>query len=159
MRILLNRFKESIYKDDLFKVIGYGLLNMVSFSILAGVVQFFLNAYLGIEVGLLLYLIAYMIGHNTRSKIFNTHILYQVIGEVLFIMGLFVYGVTWYSFVFHDIVIGFKYVFSWAGIINTIFPYLNFASYRGINILYNVIDLAIVIYCIISVWKFMDEKR
>lgn len=158
MRVLLNRFKEPIYKDDLINVLLYGLLNSIVFSMLSGAVQFFLNVYLRLEFGILVYLIAYMIGKITSAKVFNKHILYSIILELFFILGLFVYSVTWYSFVFHDVLFGFLYVFSGTGIINAVFPYLNIYTYQGINILYNIIDLAIVICSMITIWRFMNKN-
>lgn len=108
-------FKEPIYKDDLLKVIKYGLINMLLFSIFAGAIQFFFNVYLGIGFGVLIYLIAYMMGKNVKDNIFGYHILYPIILTFMFLIGLIIYSITLYSFVVHNVSFGFSYVLSLPG--------------------------------------------
>lgn len=159
MRRIINMFKEPIYKDDLLKVLKYGFINMLLFSIFAGAIQFFLNAYLGIGFGILIYLIAYMMGKNVKDNIFGYHILYPIILTFMFLIGLVIYSVTLYSFIVHNISFGFKYVLSWGGLSYIVFPYLNFKTYVGIDIFYNIIDILILIFSISTIWRFLEMRK
>ena len=159
MRRIINLFKEPIYKDDLIKVLKYGFINMLIFSIFAGAIQFFLNAYLGIGFGLLVYLIAHMMGKTVKDNIFGYHILYPIILTLLFVIGLIIYNITFYSFAIHNISFGINYVLSWPGLSYIVFPYLNIKTYIGIDILYNLIDLLIVGYSVVTIWRFLEMRK
>lgn len=159
MRRIINMFKEPIYKDDLLKVLKYGFLNMLVFSIFAGAIQFFLNVYVGISFGLLIYLIAYMMGKTVKDNIFSYHILYPIILTVMFLIGIIIYSITLYSFVVHNVSFGIRYVLSWPGLCYIVFPYLNIKTYIGIDILYNIIDLLIVAFSIGTIWRFLEMRK
>jgi hypothetical protein len=159
MRRLINLFKEPIYKDDFLKVLKFGFINMFLFSIFAGAIQFFLNAYIGIGFGLLIYLVAYMMGKSVRDNIFNYHILYPIILTIMFIFGIIIYSATYYSFFVHNVSFGISYVFSWGGLSYIVFPYLNYKTYIGIDILYNIIDILILLFSIGTIWRFLETRK
>jgi hypothetical protein len=159
MRRIINMFKEPIYKDDLLKVLKYGFINMLLFSIFAGAIQFFFNIYLGIGVGILIYLIAYMMGKSVKDNIFGYHILYPLILTIMFLIGIIIYNITLCSFLAHNISFGFEYVLSWGGLSYIVFPYFNFKTYLGIDILYNIIDILILIFSISTIWRFLEMRK
>lgn len=159
MRKLRNLLKEPIYKDDLKNVLLYGALNMVLFSVLAGALQFFANVYLGIGFSLLLYLIAYMIGKEIKERTYNYHILYSVLSTVFFMVGYIIYYISLYSFVTHSLSGGFQLIFSSGGFMYIVFPYLSFKTYVGANIVYNVLDILIMVFCILTAWNLPKRVR
>lgn len=159
MKRLLNQFKEKIYTDDLKRVILYGGLYAIVFGILAGALQFVAYSFLGIGFSLLIYLVAYMIGREIKNRIFNYHILYSVIGVLFFIIGFFLYNISLWSFVSHNVSIGFNFVFSAMGMKYSVFEFLNFNTYNGINIFYNIIDIILIVYCFITVWRMPESKK
>ena len=159
MRKLLNQFKEKLYIDDLKKVLLYGSLNMLIFSVLAGALQFVAYNFLGLGFGLLIYLFAYMIGKEIKERINNYHIWYSTIGVLFFFVGLILYNVTLWSFTTHNISLGFNLIFSSYGLRYVVFEFLNYHTYQGINILYNILDIILISFCIISVWRMPESKK
>ena len=77
----------------------------------------------------------------------------------MFLIGVVIYSVTLYSFALHNISLGIKYVFSWYGVFNLVFPYLNYQTYVGINILYNLIDVAILVFSVRTIWSFLEMRK
>jgi hypothetical protein len=160
MRRLVNQFKEKIYKDDLKNCILYGLLNMLLFSILAGAVQFFANAYLGIGFGLLVYLIAYMIGKEVRDRIYSYHILYSILSVVFFVIGYFIYNISYYAFLTHNVLLALQTIFSANGMINIVFSFLNYRTYLiPMAALYNVLDILIIVFSIITAYRLPQSRK
>ena len=160
MRRLVNQFKEKIYKDDLKNCILYGLLNMLLFSILAGAVQFFANAYLGIGFGLLVYLIAYMIGKEVRDRIYSYHILYSILSVVFFVIGYFIYNISYYAFLTHNVLLALQTIFSANGMINIVFSFLNYRTYLiPLSALYNVLDILIIVFSIITAYRLPQSRK
>lgn len=159
MRRLINLFKEPIYKDDLKRVLIYGSIAMLLFGILAGALQFFANMYLGIGFGLLIYLIAYMVGKEIKERIFTYHILYSVLAVVFFLIGYIIYNISYYVFVIRDLSFAIHYVLSWGGMKYLVFGFLNFQTYVGADIIYNILDLLIMIMCILTVWRMPMYKK
>lgn len=159
MRRLINLFKEPIYKDDLKRVLIYGSIAMLLFGILAGALQFFANMYLGIGFGLLIYLIAYMVGKEIKERIFTYHILYSVLAVVFFLIGYIIYNISYYVFVIRDLSFAIHYVLSWGGMKYLVFGFLNFQTYVGADVIYNILDLLIMIMCILTVWRMPMYKK
>ena len=159
MRRIINLFKEPIYKDDLKQVLMYGAINMSLFGALAGALQFFANMYLGIGFGLLIYLMAYMIGKEIRDRIYTYHILYSLLAVVFFLVGYVIYNISYYFFVVRDISFAISYVLSWGGIKYLLFGFLNFETYVGIDIFYNILDILIMIFCVSTVWRMPLARK
>ena len=159
MRRLINLFKEPIYKDDLKRALLYGSINMLLFGVLAGALQFFANAYIGIGFSLLVYLIAYMIGKEIRDRIFTYHITYSILAVVFFLAGYILYNISYYVFISRDLSLAVHYVLSWSGMKYLVFGFLNFKTYVGVDILYNILDLIIMIFCILTAWRMPMYKK
>ncbi len=159
MRRLINLFKEPLYKDDFKRALLYGSLHMLLFGILAGALQFFALGFLNLMFSLLIYLVAYMIGKGISDKIFNYHILYSIISVVFFLIGYIIYYISFYSFVTHNVAFSISYVLSWDGLRYLVFGFLNFKSYVGIDILYNILDMLIFIFCILTAWRMPEQKK
>lgn len=159
MRRLINLFKEPIYKDDLKQALLYGSLHMVLFGILAGALQFFAQVYIGLGFSLLIYLLAYMIGKGIRDRIFTYHIWYSVIAVAFFLVGYIIYYISFYAFISHNVLFSIQYVLSWDGLRYLVFGFLNFKTYVGVNILYNILDLIILIFCILTAWRMPLSRK
>ena len=159
MRRLRNLLKEPIYKDDLKNVLLYGSLHMVLFGVLAGALQFFANAYLGLGFSLLLYLIAYMIGKEIRDRTFNYHIVYSMLSVLFFIVGYIIYNVSFYSFVSHSPKIGLQYIFNTGYFMDIVFPFLKFKNYAGANAIYYILDIIILVFCILTAWNLPKYRK
>ena len=159
MRRIINLFKEPIYKDDLKRVLTYGTISMILFGALAGALQFFANAYIGLGFGLLIYLIAYMIGKEIRDRIFTYHILYSLLGVVFFFTGYVIYNITYYFFIVRDLGFAISYVLSLGGIKYLLFGFLNFKTYVGMDILYNIFDILIMVFCVLTVWRMPIARK
>lgn len=159
MRKLLNKFKEKIYVDDLRKVLIYSGAYMLAFSILAGALQYLAFSLVNIGFGLLIYLFAYMIGKEIRDRIFNYHILYSVIGVIFFFIGFLIYNISLWSFATHNISAGLNLILSAGGIKYVVFDFLNFSNYQGVNILNNILDIFLIVFCVITVWKLPESKK
>ena len=132
MRRIINQFKEPIYKDDLKRAILYGFLSTLLFGTLAGALQYFANITLGLEFGILIYMIAYMIGREFRDRIYTYHILYSVLGVVFFILGYFIYHFTIVLFSFKSLSVALQFFFSNFGLSITVFKIFNLNFYLGI---------------------------
>ncbi len=159
MRRIINQFKEPIYKDDLLNAVVYGLLHMVLFSILGGAIQFFVGVNLGVTFSIVIYMVAYMIGKGIVDKIYTYHIVYSLLSVVLFVFGYLIYKASFYAFVTRDILLSIKFIFSFEGVINLLFSFLNFNLSDGIGIIYNIIDILIIAYCFITAWKLPQRRK
>lgn len=159
MRKIINLLKEPIYKDDLHRVLLYGILNAVLFGVFAGALQFFANIYLGLGFSIVIYMIAYMIGKELRDRVFTYHILYSILGIVFFLIGYLFYNISYASFVLRDIVVAIQFVFSLDGLFGFAFRFLNIYSYVGINIFNNIMDIIILIFCFMTVWRMSTYRK
>lgn len=160
MKRFINRFKETIYKDDLKRVLLNGFIQMLLFSILAGALQYFVGELLGVSFGILVYLFAFMIGMKVRDSFFSYHILYPIISIIYFLIGYFIYYLTLYTFIFHDIILAVSYLFNWDGISNIIFGFLNFKTYVDERYIFNnIIDILIFVSAIYTAYTIPNRKN
>lgn len=159
MRRLINQFKEPIYKDDLKRVLLYCSISAVLFGVLAGALQYFANITMGLGFSIVIYLIAYMIGRELRDRVFTYHILYSVLGVLFFILGYIIYNASFYAFIVKDVLFGIKMVFSFEGLIFNVFRFLNPLTYIGDAILNNILDLIIIIFCVMTVWRMSTYRK
>ena len=157
MRRIINQFKEPIYKEDLLNVIKYGLVYMIAFSILAGALNFLLLTISGVQTGLLIYFVAFVMSKQACSKIFNYHISYPLILTIFFIFGLVIYYITLYAFYTREIFGSIGFVLS--NLFTIVFPYLNPFAYAPSNILSNIIDLLVVVISVMTIWRFLLTKK
>lgn len=159
MRKLKNKFKEKIYIDDLKRVLAYGFLNMLLFSVLAGALQFFAYSYLHLGFGILVYLFAFMIGKKISESFFNYHPLYPLLAVLFFIIGYFIYNITLYVFMCHNFVQGVRYIFEYAGIMNTILAFLNPLTYTSaLGIFNNIMDILIILFGLATAYELPKRK-
>ena len=160
LKRIINQFKEPIYKDDLKRVLLYCFLNTLLFSILAGAIQYFANITLGfLEFSILIYMIAYMIGKELKDKVFTYHILYSVLGVVFFIVGYFIYHFTIILFSFKNLSVTLQFFFSNIGLSITVFKIFNLNLYLGIGIFYNIIDILVIVFSILTVWRMSTYRK
>ena len=127
MRKIINQFKEPIYKDDLKRVLLYCTISALLFGTLAGALQYLAMTALQITTSIVIYLIAYMIGKELRDRVFTYHILYSVLGVLFFFLGYFTYCISYLLFIYKDISFALTYLFSYGGLINFVFGFLNFS--------------------------------
>ena len=158
LRRIINQFKQPIYKDDLKNVLMYCLISAVLFGALAGALQYFANITLGLGFGILIYFIAYMTGRELRDRVFTYHILYSVLGIVFFFMGYIIYNISYFTFVTRDLIFSLKLVFS-NGAMLLLFPFLDLRTYSGMNVLYNVLDVIIIIFSITTIWRMSTYRK
>ena len=159
MRRLINQFKEPIYKDDLKRVLIYCSISAVLFGVLAGALQYFANITMGLGFSIVIYMIAYMIGKELRDRVFTYHILYSVLGVIFFILGYLIYNVSFYAFLSRSVILALQIVFSFEGLFYIAFSFLNPLTYIKDNIINNILDLIIMIFCIMTVWRMSTYRK
>lgn len=160
MKRFINRFKETIYKDDLRRVLLNGFIQMLLFSILAGALQYFLGEFLSVSFGILVYLFAFMIGMKVRDSFFSYHILFPIISIIYFLIGYFIYYLALYTFLFHDIVLALSYLFNWDGISYIIFGFLNFKTYNDGRVIFNnIMDILIFVIGFYTAYIIPNRKN
>ena len=155
MRRLINQFKEPIYKDDLKRVLLYCGLSSVLFGALAGALQFLAFTTIGIGFSIVIYMIAFMIGKELRDKVFTYHILYSVLGVAFFFIGCYFYSVSLEMFIYKD----FLGSLSFSSFINNVFSFFNYKNYLNGNAFNCVLDLIIMIFCVMTVWKMSRFRK
>ena len=155
MRKLLNQFKEPIYKDDLKRVLTYCGISAVLFGALAGALQYLAIITLNITTAIVIYLIAYMIGKELRDRVFTYHILYSVLGVLFFFLGYLIYYVSFASFIYKDILFALTYVFSPSGLLNLDFGFVDFKT----DIIGSILDILILIFCIMTIWRMSTYRK
>ena len=159
MRKLINQFKEPIYKDDLKRVLIYGSISAVLFGVLAGALQYFAVISLGTMFSIAIYLIAYMVGKELRDRVFTYHILYSVLGVLFFFVGCLFYNASFTAFISGDILLGIVSGLSFDGLISFVFSFLNFKTYVGTGIVNNILDILIMFFCVMTVWRMSTYRK
>ena len=96
-----------------------------------------------------------MIGKELRDRVFTYHILYSVLGVLFFFLGYFTYCISYLLFIYKDISFALTYLFSYGGLINFVFGFLNFSE----NILNNILDIIIIIFCIMTIWRMSTYRK
>ena len=158
LRKIINQFKQPLYKDDLKNVLLYCLINAILFGVLAGALQYFANITIGIGFSILVYFIAYMIGRELRDRVFTYHILYSVLGIAFFFIGYVFYNISYLTFVTRNLSFSLELIFS-NGFITYLFPFLNLKTYVGINIMNNLIDIFIIVFSGITIWRMSTYRK
>ena len=158
LRRIINQFKQPLYKDDLKSVLIYCFISAVLFGALAGALQYFANITLGLGFGILIYFIAYMIGRELRDRVFTYHILYSVLGVVFFFIGYIIYNISYVTFVTRDLIFSLELMFSNRFLL-LLFPFLDLRTYTGMNVLYNVFDIIIIVLSITTIWKMSTYRK
>ena len=155
MRRLINQLKEPIYKDDLKRVLLYCSLSSILFGVLAGALQYFAFWITGVGFTIFIYMIAYMVGKELRDRVFTYHILYSILGVVFFFVGCYFYSVSLEMFLYRNIISAF----SFTSFITNVFSFLNFKTYLSGNIFNCILDLIIMIFCVMTVWKMSRYRK
>ena len=158
LRRIINQFKQPIYKDDLNNVLLYCFVNALMFGVLAGALQYFANLTLGLGFSILVYFIAYMIGRELRDRVFTYHILYSVLGIIFFLIGYVFYNISYLTFVTRNLAFSLELIFS-NGFIMLIFPFLDLRTYVGTGILNNLIDIIVMIFSIMTIWRMSTYRK
>lgn len=152
-----NMWKEPIYKEDLPRILGYGFLVMIAFSILGGALQFVCANYLGFTFSIFVYLIGYMVGKTISKYMPSFHILYPFVGVLYFIIGYILYNVAFYSFLTHEIPLVLKEIFS-SNFLNYCFTFFNPSAYAS-DIVSVLFDLFIFIIGAITAYQIPYRRK
>ena len=155
MRKLLNQFKETVYKDDLKRVLTYCSISAILFGVLAGALQYLAIITLNITTSIVIYIIAYMIGKELRDRVMTYHILYSILGVVFFFLGYIFYNVSYAAFIYKDIPFVLSYFFSPNGFLNLAFGFIDF-KYDPFG---SILDIIIMIFCIMTVWRMSAYRK
>ena len=155
MRKLLNQFKETVYKEDLKRVLTYCSISAILFGVLAGALQYLAIITFNITTSIVIYLIAYMIGKELRDRVMTYHILYSILGVVFFFLGYIFYNVSYAAFIYKDIPFVLSYILSPNGFLNLAFGFVDFKY----DVFGSILDIIIMIFCIMTVWRMSTYRK
>ncbi|MFI3252448.1 MAG: hypothetical protein R3Y60_04835 [bacterium] len=91
-RKLKNEFKNEIYKEDVLKVLKNGIITMLLYSVLMGLVNVVLILIFNIQTSLLIYFIGLFIARSVKESYYNRHILYPLLSVVFLLVGLYIFN-------------------------------------------------------------------
>lgn len=160
MRKIINKFKEPIYKDDLFYVILYGFIMMFLVSFIIAAFNVITESLLGVGLRFFTVFIGITIGHRVNKSYYNNHILYVVIAVFFTIIGLILTEVFYFILIIDPKLMISLNVFYY---IKEFFKFEFFVLINSFNMLnrnfYNVYNLINVLIVIITIYYAIHYSK
>ncbi len=151
-RKLKNNFKEEIHKEDIKSVLTNGLITMLLYSTLLGLINIALILIFEFQLTFLIFILGIFLAKRIKESYINYHILYPIISVIFLLIGLLLFNCV-SVFAYNQTFTWFYFIESCKiGVIDTLNTFNPIYYISNFNV-YELLYLFVIIYTIISTYR------